>query len=133
MANEPFVPISISEALAGLTFFPNRTPATTDEEARGAFAQMAGYRDGGIFVGHWAGNSEWERHPVGDEIVMVVEGETTLFMLDEEGEHPIRLRGREFVVVPQGVWHRFETPHEVKVLTVTPQPTDHRQERPQAV
>jgi hypothetical protein len=27
--------------------------------------------------------------------------------------------------VPQGTWHRFTTPEAVKVLTVSPQPTDH--------
>jgi len=34
------------------------------------------------------------------------------------------------VIVPQGVWHRFDTPEEVRVLSVTPQPTDHQTERP---
>jgi len=33
-------------------------------------------------------------------------------------------------VVPQGTWHRFEAPVGVKVMTVTPLPTDHRADRP---
>ncbi|MEM9069467.1 MAG: cupin domain-containing protein [Myxococcota bacterium] len=92
---------------------------------------MDHYRDGAIYVGHWAGKSEWERHRQGDEIVMVLEGETTLFLLGEDGETPHTLKARELLVVPQGVWHRFETPASVKVMTVTPQPTDHSVERPQ--
>jgi len=122
-------PISIDEAIAKLTFLPDRTP-TTAEEASGAFAMLSSYREGGIFVGHWAGNSEWERHTAGDELVMVIDGETTMFFLTDDDEHPQLLRAGELVVVPRGTWHRFETPVAVKVFSVTPQPTDHRVDRP---
>jgi uncharacterized cupin superfamily protein len=121
--------ISIDEALAGVSFLADRTP-TTDEESSGAFARLAEYRDGAIFVGHWAGASEWERHPVGDEIVMVLDGETTISFFAPDGDLAQRLRTGEFVVVPQGTWHRFDTPDGVKVLSVTPQPTEHRVDRP---
>jgi mannose-6-phosphate isomerase-like protein (cupin superfamily) len=67
---------------------------------------------------------------VGDELVMVVAGTTTLFLLDAEGEHPNPMGPGELLVVPQGMWHRFETPDEVKVFSVTPQPTEHTSERP---
>jgi quercetin dioxygenase-like cupin family protein len=123
-------PISIDTAIAALTFLSDRTPATTAEESSGAFALLSDYRDGGVFVGHWAGSSEWERHSAGDEIVMVVDGETTITFLAPNGEQSSRLRAGDFVVVPRGTWHRFETPHGVKVLSVTPQPTDHRVDRP---
>lgn len=124
------VAISIDEAIATLRFLPDRTPAGTDEESTDSFRQLTAYRDGAIFVGHWAGSSEWERHTAGDEIVMVVEGTTTIFFLDGAAEHPRELRAGELVVVPQGTWHRFETPDGVKVLSVTPQPTDHTPDRP---
>ena len=29
------------------------------------------------------------------------------------------------VIVPQGVWHRFEAPDGVSLMTTTPQPTQH--------
>jgi mannose-6-phosphate isomerase-like protein (cupin superfamily) len=61
---------------------------------------------------------------------MVFDGETTLTFLAEDGEQSSRLRAGDLVVVPQGTWHRFETPDGVKVLSVTPQPTDHRTDRP---
>jgi mannose-6-phosphate isomerase-like protein (cupin superfamily) len=123
-------PISINEAISQLSFLPNRTPAGVDEESSGAFKRLADYRDGAIFVGHWAGHSEWERHGVGDEIVMVIDGATTIFLLDGETERAISLRPGELVVVPMGTWHRFETPDGVKLLSVTPQPTDHTSDRP---
>jgi uncharacterized cupin superfamily protein len=123
-------PISIDRAIAALAFLSDRTPTTTAEESADAFTLLSDYRDGGVFVGHWAGSSEWERHSVGDEIVMVFDGETTLTFLAEDGEQSSRLRAGDLVVVPQGTWHRFETPDGVKVLSVTPQPTDHRTDRP---
>lgn len=124
------VPISTGEAIAKLTFLADRTPTTTDEESKDAFAVLADYRDGGVFVGHWAGNSEWERHPVGDELVVVLDGRTTIFFLDGDHDQPAALEAGDLVIVPQGTWHRFETPDGVKILSVTPQPTDHRSTRP---
>ncbi len=124
-------PVSIAEGLARVTFLPDRTPETTDEEAAPAFHALADYRDGAIYVGHYAGNSEWERHPQGDEIVYVLEGETTLFLLGEDGEHGHALSAGQLLVVPQHQWHRFETPRGVKIMTVTPQPTDHSVTRPE--
>jgi mannose-6-phosphate isomerase-like protein (cupin superfamily) len=130
MSHSEPVPISIDEAIAVLSFLPDRTPLTTSDESKDAFARLADYRDGAVFVGHWAGNSEWERHAVGDEIVMVLDGETTIFFRDGDYDQPGRLTAGELVIVPEGTWHRFETPESVKILSVTPQPTDHSPHRP---
>ena len=121
--------ISIDDVLAGLRFLADRSPTTTAEESAGVFAQLSPYRDGGIFVGSWSGTSEWERHDSGDEIVMVLDGSTTIFFLDDDCERAATLGPREMVVVPRGTWHRFETPDRVTVLSVTPQPTDHTPDR----
>jgi len=123
-------PISIEAAFERLKFLANRTPETSDEEAEGAFAMLSEYRDGGIFIGHYAGNSKWERHSNGDEIVFVVEGETTLILLVKDNEIPNTLGQGELLVVPKNTWHRFETSKAVKIMSVTPQPTDHSIERP---
>ncbi|MGK2950738.1 MAG: cupin domain-containing protein [Acidimicrobiales bacterium] len=123
-------PISVDDTVARLRFLPDRTPTTTAEAFDGVFARLADYRDGGIFVGRWAGSSEWERHTAGDEIVLVMEGATTIFFLTADGEQPAALSGGQLVIVPQGTWHRFDTPESVLVMSVTPQPTDHSVERP---
>ncbi|MCJ8267909.1 MAG: cupin domain-containing protein [Psychrosphaera sp.] len=124
--------ISINEQLAKLTFLSNRTPQTTSDEAKGAFASLSDYRDGAIFISHYAGNSEWETHPKGDEKVMVMEGETSLILWQNDVETANLLHKGELFVVPQGVWHRFETPKGVKVLAITPQPTTHSLTHPRA-
>ncbi len=123
-------PIPIEAAFDRLRFLTDRTPETSDEEAEGAFAMLSEYRDGGIFIGHYAGNSQWERHSNGDEIVFVVEGETTLILLVKDKEIPNMLGQGELLVVPKNTWHRFETSKAVKIMSVTPQPTDHSIERP---
>lgn len=124
-------PINLDDAFAELTFLPDRTPETTDEAAAPAFGILSDYRDGAVFIAHYAGGSQWERHGNGDEVVIVLDGETTLFLLDGADERAHALRAGELLVVPQGAWHRFETPRGAKILTVTPQPTDHRLERPE--
>jgi quercetin dioxygenase-like cupin family protein len=124
------VPISITAAFSRVSFLANRTPETSEEESEGAFAMLSEYRDGGVFIGHYAGNSKWERHSIGDEIVFVVEGETTLIILVDGKEIPYTLGSSELLVVPKNTWHRFETSKAVKIMSVTPQPTDHSIERP---
>jgi mannose-6-phosphate isomerase-like protein (cupin superfamily) len=57
---------------------------------------------------------------VGDEVVMVLRGRTTIFFLDGEVDRAAGLSAGEMVIVPQGTWHRFETPDEATILSVTP-------------
>ena len=122
--------ISLNKSFAKLKFINNRKPTSTEEDLKEAFCALSPYRDGAIYIGHYAGSSEWERHPKGEEIVYVVEGETTLVMFGEKEDSSIRLKQGELFVVPQNVWHRFETPVGVKILSVTPEPGDHRIDRP---
>jgi mannose-6-phosphate isomerase-like protein (cupin superfamily) len=117
---------SLTEILKQLTHLPNRTPEMAfTGEVDSAFSDIAPYRDGVISVGYYSGNSEWERHPSGDEIVMVIEGKTTLVLRVNGEQHGIALNSGELIVVPQGYWHRFETSTQLKVMSVTPGPTEH--------
>ena len=129
-AQNPPVVVNVDEAQSELRFLSDRTPGTGDVELDGVFATLARYRDGGIYTGEWAGRTEWERHPVGDEIVMVLDGRTTLYTLDVDGEHAHEMGPNDLLVVPQNTWHRFETPERVRVLAVTPQPGEHQVDRP---
>lgn len=124
--------ISIDMAFKKVKCLEGRTPKTTDNEFQGAFAKLSEYRDGGVFITHYSGYSEWERHPNGDELVQVIDGETTLILLSDNIETANKLKKGELLVVPKNMWHRFETPNGVKVMTVTPQPTDHSVERPES-
>jgi len=117
---------SLADILGGLTHLPNRTPEMAfDGVADQAFAEVSAYREGGISVGYYSGSSEWERHPVGDEIVMALEGNTTVIVLVDGEQQRIQLNAGELLVVPQNHWHRFENSDHLKILGVTPQPSDH--------
>jgi mannose-6-phosphate isomerase-like protein (cupin superfamily) len=108
-----------------LKMLEGRTPTTSVAECEGAFATLAPYRDGAIFAGKFAGTSAWERHPVGDEIVQIFDGATTLHLMTAEGKQSLALSAGMTAVVPQNTWHQFEAPDGVCVVTATPQPTEH--------
>lgn len=111
--------------LGKLRTLEGRTPETPEAAREGAFARLAPYRDGGIFAAKFSGESSWERHPNGDEIVQVVEGATTLLLMTEAGPQSHTLNAGMIAIVPQGTWHRFLAPDGVGLVTATPQPTQH--------
>ena len=117
--------VDIEAELADLPVLRARSPETTEEEADAAFTTLAPFREGGIFAGSFEGESPWERHTKGDELVHILKGATTLTILTDEGEHKLELKAGMLTVVPQGCWHRFHAPDGVTLLTATPQPTDH--------
>jgi mannose-6-phosphate isomerase-like protein (cupin superfamily) len=111
--------------LENLTMLRGRTPTMTDEQRKGAFARLAPYRDGGIFAAKFAGEAAWERHPQGDEIVQIIDGTTTLHLITDDGPQAVALSAGMIAIVPRGMWHRFQSPEGVTLMTATPQPTEH--------
>lgn len=122
---------SLAAVLETLEYLPNRTPEMAfSGGAEHAFAEVSKYRDGAMYAGHYSGDSEWERHSNGDEIVMALKGSTTIVLYLDGKEERIELQSGELIVVPRNTWHRFEGSSELKIMTVTPQPTDHSLEAP---
>lgn len=117
--------IDLKGELAKLTMLRGRTPQMTRAERQGSSGRLAEYRDGGIFASRFAGKGYWERHPNGDELVQIVEGATTLHLMTEDGPQSLALTAGMLAVVPQGAWHRFDSPDGVSLMTATPQPTEH--------
>ena len=122
--------ISINKGFSKVKYLENRTPESSNEEMKNAFIKLTDFDKSPIYLTHYSGFSEWERHPAGDEFVQVVEGETTLMLLNDDVEYKNNLKSGELFVVPQGVWHRFESPKGLKVLTITPPPTEHSVNKP---
>ena len=118
-------PVDIKAALAGRPVLRHRSPATPAAETAAAFAVLAGYRDGAVFAGSYAGDTAWERHGNGDELVQVLDGATTITILTPAGAESFTLTAGTLIIVPQGLWHRFHSPDGVTVLSMTPQPTEH--------
>jgi len=108
-----------------LRMLEGRTPEMGEEQKKGAFARIAPYRDGAMFAAKFAGNGAWERHPKGDEIVQIVDGATLFHFITDDGKQSVELTPGMVAVVPQNMWHRFEAPRGVCLMTTTPQPTEH--------
>jgi len=117
--------VDIRTELTGLPVLRERSATTPADEVRAAFATLAPFRDGSIFVGRFSGDTSWERHQKGDELVHVLDGAATLTIMTDAGPRSFALAAGMLIVVPQGHWHRFEAPGGVTVLSATPQPTDH--------
>ena len=117
--------IDLGRDLDDLVRLEGRGPHTTEEEAQGSFRKLADYRDGGLFAAHFSGCSGWERHPKGDEIVQILEGSTRFDIIVDDKIETCELGAGALLVVPQGCWHRFTSEDGVKVMTATPQPTQH--------
>lgn len=117
--------VDIRGAIAGLPVLRGRTPEMQGPEAAAAFATLAETENGGVFAGSFQGESPWERHPNGDELVQVIDGATTLTIITAEGRSQLDMAAGMVTVVPRGCWHKFSAPDGVTVMTMTPQPTDH--------
>lgn len=117
--------VHIETELAHLPVLRGRKPDTPADEEDKAFATLADLGDGAVFAGSFEGESPWERHTKGDELVHILAGETQLTLLSDAGPQVLEMTAGMLTVVPQGCWHRFHAPGGVTVLTVTPQPTDH--------
>lgn len=120
-------PIDVKTTLAALPFLHGRGKHTTDAEKSASFTTMSPYRDGGVFGGSFSGQSQWERHQKGDEIVYVLDGATTLTLVEDDNAEPqlLEMKAGMMVVIPQGCWHLFQSSDGVTIMTITPQPTEH--------
>ena len=63
----------------------------------------------------------WEKHPAGDELVILLSGAATLRIKLESGENVVELREPgSFAVVPRNAWHTAEIREATRMMFVTP-------------
>ena len=116
--------IDIKSEIMKTTFLENRTPNTTEQEESAAFVKLSKYENGAIFAGRFKGESPWESHPAGDEIVHVLEGVLNLKIIEKDGsENMITLSKDSLAVVPKSTWHKLISMDGVTLMTTTPLPT----------
>ena len=72
--------------------------------------------------------STWERHPAGEELVMLLSGAATVVLDDSGGERSVELTSPgSYVLVPPNVWHTARTSVPTTMLFLTPGAgTEHR-------
>jgi mannose-6-phosphate isomerase-like protein (cupin superfamily) len=62
----------------------------------------------------------WERHPAGDEVVVLLSGRVDLVQDLDGAEHVVELRPGQAVINPAGVWHTARVHEPGIALFVTP-------------
>ena len=69
----------------------------------------------------------WERHPGGDEILVMLSGEMDLVIETRSSDRRGRLKAGQTFVVPRGAWHRGLARKPGKLMFITPGAgTEHR-------
>jgi PhnB protein len=96
------------------------TDATTGEDADAATRNVAKIGNLTLGVMSYTGQTPWERHPDGDELLLVIDGELEVTALTDEGPVKRTLRAGEAFVCPQGLWHRQFAEKSVSMLYGTP-------------
>jgi mannose-6-phosphate isomerase-like protein (cupin superfamily) len=62
----------------------------------------------------------WERHPAGDEVVVLLSGRVDLVQDLDGAEHVVELQPGQAVINPAGVWHTARVHEPGVALFVTP-------------
>jgi mannose-6-phosphate isomerase-like protein (cupin superfamily) len=98
-----------------------------EELASGAYPQLDQGRlmSAFTFSEPW---SMWERHPGGEELVMLISGTATIVLEESGQERAVQLNSPgSYVLVPQNVWHTAKTTIPTTMLFLTPGAgTEHR-------
>jgi mannose-6-phosphate isomerase-like protein (cupin superfamily) len=96
------------------------------------WAGIEGRRDlgHGRLMGSTSQNADWnhwERHPAGDEILVLLSGELELVLDTERGEERASLKAGQAFIVPKAVWHRGIVKKPGQLMFLTPGAgTEHR-------
>jgi quercetin dioxygenase-like cupin family protein len=98
--------------------------ALTLKRVTPAFFEELGDFRGRILVSRFSFDAAWptwERHPAGDELVYLLEGDTDFALWSPAGERVVRVHEPgTYVVVPAGTWHTARPRRPTSMLFVTP-------------
>jgi mannose-6-phosphate isomerase-like protein (cupin superfamily) len=73
-----------------------------------------------IVLSKFSGLAPWERHPDGDELIVVLEGGGDITVLTDDGPVRSELAPGRLFVCPKGLWHRAHAELGMTALYVTP-------------
>ena len=62
----------------------------------------------------------WERHPAGEELVILLEGRIELIQEIDGDERRVELRAGQALINPPGVWHTADVHEPGRGLFITP-------------
>lgn len=78
-------------------------------------------------LAHSADWTGWERHPAGEELVVVLSGRVRIVYDPASGSDDVELGPMEAVINPKGAWHTADVLEPGQALYITPgRGTEHR-------
>lgn len=121
MTNQAFQPIKMQAHLIGLHVENFKTSIESiQNKGRSQADWIIGLKDfesTQALHGHY-----WEKHPKGDETLLLLSGRILLSYCDQHFENvkSIVLQAGEVIVVPQNTWHRLEVQEVGQLMFFTP-------------
>jgi mannose-6-phosphate isomerase-like protein (cupin superfamily) len=106
-------------ALSGLSELAV-SPSTTEEEAGAAVRELALLNQCVLGLTRFSGRTPWERHPDGDELLHVLDGEVEITVLTDDGPVDVHMGTGSVFVCPRGLWHCQRSPTGATLLFATP-------------
>jgi len=73
-----------------------------------------------VGVSRFSEPSHWERHPAGDELLHILEGEADVVTLTDGGPVHSTVRAGSIFICPRGLWHRVLPRSPLSMLFATP-------------
>lgn len=61
----------------------------------------------------------WEMHPGGDEVLVLVDGRMVMIVEEAGGERRIEMAPGATCIVPKGAWHRAIVPEPSRFIAIT--------------
>jgi len=92
------------------------TESTTGAEADAAVRNVARLDELTLGVMSYTGQTPWERHPGGDELLFALDGEVEVTVLTDDGPVRETVRKGSAFVCPRGLWHRQLARKSVSML-----------------
>jgi len=92
----------------------------TEEDAAGSMRFLESFNQCMLGAVRFSGETPWERHPEGDELLCVLEGNVVVTIISNSGQDSSILTQGSVCVVPKGLWHRQRADSGAVVLFATP-------------
>lgn len=89
---------------------------TTEDEANASVRTLSWLGDLQLGVMRFSGQTPWERHPDGDELLQVIDGAVDVTVLTDDGPVEVPLEAGGIFVCPRGLWHRQRSRPTVTLL-----------------
>jgi mannose-6-phosphate isomerase-like protein (cupin superfamily) len=105
---------NVQAVLAGIS---EREMTLSQGDPTRIFAEL---NDCAVGAVRFSGVPPWERHPSGDELLHVLDGNVEVSLFAPEGRIEVLLEAGSVFVIPRGLWHRSCPRGAASILFVTP-------------